>query len=377
MNVVSQFLTDANFGDPSTHIVPWVRFTATLLFAAVARWGAPRCRHSAEQERLMWWIGLFDAMAYTAFCLGFVICGATLSGLLLAGINQVLTAAATRFLLGRRLSWGQLSGNACVMVGLLIRGLPPSLFGGAAGAGGGAKGGGGEQQLATGMAYIVLSSCLYSGLGIAYDKLVKASLQAPPSHADIMWHTSKLGFCAASSYQVLYTLPRYSTLVAPRLAASSYSLAGIIALLGLVFRTEGAVGVGLISAVRGAVLAIIMGLWFCSPARTTLCLTLQTSLSAAITTLGGVIWVLAAAPAAAPRRAAAPAEQPAKAATAPPNGKQAPEQGPAATPKVVAKTAVTPRAAVRAAAAPEAASAAASPEPSVAPAASAAKDKDA
>ena len=71
----------------------------------------------------------------------------------------------------------------------------------------------------------------------------------------------------------------------------------------LVFKSDGAVAVQLTSAVRGAVLAVCMGLWFCSPARPKLCLTPQTIVSAAITTLGGVIWVLSGARATQPQPA--------------------------------------------------------------------------
>ena len=63
----------------------------------------------------------------------------------------------------------------------------------------------------------------------------------------------------------------------------------------LMFRADGAVGVGLVNAARGAVITVLMGLLFCSPAKPVLCLTPRSALSAAITTLGGIIYVLSGA----------------------------------------------------------------------------------
>lgn len=71
------------------------QFSATLLAGAVGRW---RARHGGKapaapitpaQHRLMMMIGLLDAGAYTAFCLGFYACGASFAALLLAGLGQV------------------------------------------------------------------------------------------------------------------------------------------------------------------------------------------------------------------------------------------------------------------------------------------------
>lgn len=115
------------------------------------------------------------------------------------------------------------------------------------------------------------------------------------------------GFLASAAYQALYTLPNWDRLVAQRMAASGTSPRYLVALLALfgalfnlhmlvqaaVFKTEGAIGVGLVNAVRGAVITVTVAALFCSPARPHLCLTPQTILSAAITTVGGAVYVLA------------------------------------------------------------------------------------
>ena len=69
LNMVSQLITDTRFSDPSAHIVPFVKFGATLVGAALRR--PPRATASREQARLMAAIGLLDASAYTVYCLGF------------------------------------------------------------------------------------------------------------------------------------------------------------------------------------------------------------------------------------------------------------------------------------------------------------------
>ena len=198
ITVTSQWVVDADFADKSAHVVPWVKFSSTLLYALVSRRSAPTPQPTARQLRLMGLVGLLDAAAYTTYCVGFYICGATLSGILLPGLSQVLTATATRFVLGRHLSRGQALGISCVLAGLATRALPPELFGqtstaGAAGVASKAAGSAEEREQLLGAGLIALSAVLYSGLGIAYDKLVRGAGEKPPAHADVMWHTSKLG----------------------------------------------------------------------------------------------------------------------------------------------------------------------------------------
>lgn len=66
-----------------------------------------------------------------------------------------------------------------------------------------------------------------------------------------------------------------------------------MALQAAVFKSEGAIGVGLVNAVRGAVITVVISALFCTPARAALCLTRQSLASAAVTTLGGAVYVLA------------------------------------------------------------------------------------
>ena len=55
-------------------------------------------------------IGLADVFAYAANCLGVAFCGATKAALILAGTQQVFTAAMSYVLVGRRLTVRHMSG---------------------------------------------------------------------------------------------------------------------------------------------------------------------------------------------------------------------------------------------------------------------------
>lgn len=89
----------------------WIKYGAIYFAACLAARGAPEnAQHSNEQYVLMAIIGLMDVFAYAANCLGVAFCGAALAALILAGTQQVFTAAMSYFLLGRRLSSRQVSG---------------------------------------------------------------------------------------------------------------------------------------------------------------------------------------------------------------------------------------------------------------------------
>ena len=153
----------------------------------------------------------------------------------------------------------------------------------------------------------------------------------------LVWLPPPPGFLASAAYQALYTLPNWDRLVGRHLAATAAAgrspayVAGLLAVFGglfnlhmlvqaAVFKSEGAVGVGLVNAVRGAAITLVVAALFCDAERQHLCLTRQTLASAAVTTIGGAIYVLAGGqrrPLSKPRVAAAEAgpAQPAAAAT--------------------------------------------------------------
>ena len=58
-------------------------------------------------------------------------------------------------------------------------------------------------------------------------------------------------------------------------------------------KSDGALGVGLVTAVRSATVSLASGMLFCSPQSPSQCLTPLSAASALIVTLGGVAWVTA------------------------------------------------------------------------------------
>lgn len=64
----------------------------------------------------------------------------------------------------------------------------------------------------------------------------------------------------------------------------------------MVFRTDGAQGVGIVNAMRGATVAVVSHACFCSAAKPLQCLTPTSAASAATVTAGGIVWVKAASP---------------------------------------------------------------------------------
>lgn len=313
LNLVAQQLTDLKFSDPNAHLIPWIKFFATMIFAILGRWRTGRASIPAtsRQRRLMTLIGLLDASAYVAFCLGFMTCGAALSSLVLSSAGQIFTALATRFILRKKIAPGQVAAIACVCLGLLVRSLPPSYLNTS------------PQHHATkpqlpseaaaqrqGVAYVLLAALLYSGLGVAYEALVASPTGAtPPPYPDILWNTSLVGFTASSAYLVLYVVPRWEGLVGRHMAASGVAPGRLMAWLAgfgaafnvhmfaqsLAFKSEGALGVTLVNAVRGAVITVLAALLFCSPDKPLLCWTPQSGAAAALTTLGGAMWALSGA----------------------------------------------------------------------------------
>ncbi|RMZ53515.1 hypothetical protein APUTEX25_003337, partial [Auxenochlorella protothecoides] len=300
LNVVGQYLTATGFAAPSAQAMPWIRYGATLAYAGLVR--ARRTVHtslSPRQHSLLTLIGFLETVAYTLFTLGFYACGPATASLLLAAVSQVLTAASSHWLLGKRLSPRQGLAVMVILLGLGIR------------AGGGRAGqpaAEGATQL-WGTLFLVAAAAMYTAMGVAYEALLAASGSARPSYADVSWHSSKLGFALTSAYVLVYTLPRASALLSFDQPGRTLGLVGLFA-VGMnlhmacqahVFGSRGALGVALANALRGAALTLATASLFCSPDKPWLCLSQRSALSVAVTLAGGYLWGSAAAkPAAVP-----------------------------------------------------------------------------
>ena len=95
-------------------------------------------------------------------------------------------------------------------------------------------------------------------------------------------------------FHVVYVLPQWEALAAWLLAFAGMFNIHMNA-QSLVFKVEGALGVALVNAVRGAAVTVIAGGVFCSPTKPMLCLTRQSGAAAELNALGGVVWVLSGA----------------------------------------------------------------------------------
>jgi len=154
-----------------------------------------------------------------------------------------------------------------------------------------------------GVFFIILAAALYSCLGITYEALMSSN--SPPPYQDILFTTSAIGSLGAVCYQIVWVLPRWDNMIAANLSRTSLTHPKLVFFLVLfgalfnlhmyvqsrVFKSDGAIGVGLVNAVRGAVLVVATSILFCSE-RSDLCLTFRSGFSALLTTLGGVAWVL-------------------------------------------------------------------------------------
>lgn len=322
VNLIAQHLSDLKFADQQAHILPSVKFISTFIFATLIQnktssAHAPYKHVTHHQKRLMWLIGLLDATAYVCFCYGFAACGATLSSIILSAMGQLFTALATRFVLHKKLSWHQILSIALVCFGLVVRYIPSNTFHRPwkelsfsltrdSTAYRSSFHASFDQNQVQGFAFIVVAAALYSCLGIAYEALTTNITTPPPPYPIIAWYTSSIGLIGACTYQALYLLPRWSALVRRPYTASAVSLPSLLFLLmlfgaafnlhmyaqSLVFKQEGALGVSLVNAVRGAAVTVVVGLLFCSKERPLLCLTMQSGVAACIVTAGGVLWVL-------------------------------------------------------------------------------------
>ncbi|DBB02712.1 hypothetical protein WJX82_008967 [Trebouxia sp. C0006] len=307
MVLLNQVITDQDIADGSVQVLAWVKYGA-IYFAAclAARTDPAKADHSREQYILMAIIGLTDVFAYAANCLGVAFCGATRAALILAATQQVFTAVLSYILLGRRLSSQQVSGVAVVCLGLALQGLAPEPAL-AAGLTTAATPAPSDRVLKLlGLACMLLSSLSYSFLGVSYDLLVRSE-GATPTHSEVMFYTAKIGLGLNTLYQLMWTLPQWDSLVTKHMASHNTSMWHAVALLlafgalfhvhsyvqGLVYRTEGAVGVALVNAIRGGTVSLLTGALFCSSAASSSCLNAWSACSAAVETAGGITWLTA------------------------------------------------------------------------------------
>lgn len=331
VSMVAQSITQRQFLDKTTHVMPWIKASSSFIFALASKLllsngkQPQQATATTRQKRILLTIGIFDTTAYTAFTIGFFICGATLATLILAGLSQIFTALATQFITKRTLNRGQMLAVVLICMGFVARGLPAYLQYTSSTNDASATRDFNEQVY--GISLVCFAAFLYASIGILYEKFnqsydddavkreggKKGGTSSPSSqlqkqhlpHHEVLWWTSFPGFLATSTYQLIYNWPQIDTLITTvEKSGTTIEIAGGLLLLFatvfnvhywvnlLVFKSHGAVAVGVVNAVRGAVIAGVSGVLFCSPSKPKACLTISSAVSAVITSVGGVVYAM-------------------------------------------------------------------------------------
>lgn len=294
----SQRITNLRFFSYEAHVLPWVKFTSSLCTGVLMGRGVGLFRHervTRRQRTLMVVMGLLETTAYVFFCLGFGFCGAGTTAVILPALGQILTAASTRFLLSKRLPMMKYAAVICVTVGILSKAWDVDMLGAGT-------------ECLRGMLCLVVAATCYSLLGVSYEALVSTKGTPVPSHSHIMLHSSIIGTVLSSAYEVIYVFPRWNELIQQPLESSGVPASHAILMVavfgamynvhtfaqGLVFQSDGALGVGLANAVRGSIINVAASLLFCPSHahRIQDCLSVTSLLSGLMATTGGVMWTL-------------------------------------------------------------------------------------
>lgn len=298
--ILAQKIVNMAATAPASHSIPFTKYAVGLIISATSIWGVGK-RHNGSRnmlaECLAFAVGIMDVAAYMLNCLGFPIVGSALSMVVFAAAGQMFTAAARTLLLKKGMSRQQCVAVAIVVVGVMIRAGPFKTQGHAEPLPS-------NDNVRLGVAYTTCSAALYSLLGVVYEHL--ASLKAL-SHVQINLRMSLTGFVLLVLYQTFYTWPNRERLILEPLAKSgqdpynvlfSHILFGVCftghaMIQGRVLEKSGAMAVGVVNSLRAATVSIVSALLFCGPSAQQQCLDARKGASAAIISVGALIWATA------------------------------------------------------------------------------------
>ncbi|KAF5840468.1 hypothetical protein DUNSADRAFT_16559 [Dunaliella salina] len=287
---------------PPSHTIPFTKYAVGLIISATSLWSVSKRQHKSRNmlaECLALAAGLLDVAAYMMNCLGFPIVGSALSMVVFAAAGQMFTAAARTLLLKKGMSKQQCVAVAIVSVGVMVRAGPLKI----------AR----DERLPAndnmrlGVIYTTSSAALYSLLGVVYERL--ASLKAL-SHVQINLRMSLTGFVLLVLYQTFYTWPHRQRLILEPLAESGQRPGTVIfshilfgacytghaMIQGRVLERSGAMAVNVVNSMRAATVSIVSALLFCAPSAQQQCLDARKGASAAIISVGALIWATAPSP---------------------------------------------------------------------------------
>eukprot|EP00803_Ostreobium_quekettii_P004850 evm.model.scf_752.4 EVM.evm.TU.scf_752.4 scf_752:26674-35811(-) len=303
--LLAQVITNMAAADPKAQLLAWVKYLFACLLSGlggrVAAGASSKASKpvSAKTQRAMLLLGVVDTFAYSMNCIGFAYCGSAWASVIFAALAPTFTALMSRFVLRKQLQKQQILAVGLVVAGLLTSAVPRLWSSKAA-----ASGASSTQVLG---ALAVASACLsYSTLGVLYEKLI-AGEGDPPSHSEVVEKMTVVGLACTTGFQVVYTWPKREALLLEPLRKTGTPLLSIIlvhVLFGAVFalhtycqsrvfRSQGAIGVGIVGSVRGAAVTAISAALFCSPAAPHQCLSLPSAVGSIVVTGGGIVWATA------------------------------------------------------------------------------------
>ncbi|KAJ9513192.1 hypothetical protein QJQ45_029320, partial [Haematococcus lacustris] len=116
----------------------------------------------------------------------------------------------------------------------------------------------------------------------------------------ITLRTSLIGLGAMAAQQLVLEPMREQQLSASLVLAMHAAFGGMFTIhswvQGRVLQRSGALSLGVVNALRSSTVALASGLLFCSPSAPQQCLSVQTGSSAAVVSLGALIWATAKPP---------------------------------------------------------------------------------
>lgn len=275
----------------------WAKYAGTLAFIGMRGKRTQQKHFSTRARRMMTLLGVIDTLCYILNCIGLAACGAAAAAVIAAAAGQVFTALLSRLVLHRRLNRGQTAAVGIVLLGILARGT--SITAGS----GGVVVTAAVQKHRLGLLALLASSFGYCIYGITYDLLVTTEVPAP-SHSDMMARASTIGLVIITAYYALWAIPRWQQVVAPSLATAGSTMTAAVAQIvgfaavyvthtftqGIVQRSEGAMAVTLVAAVRSAAVTICCAILAIFGSAIGQPLTARNAISAAIVTFGGIVW---------------------------------------------------------------------------------------
>jgi hypothetical protein len=342
VSMLSQNIVNRRMFLYRAHVIPWVKFLSTFLVGLVSRWrrevrrgydvassmndspdshdtcsnqreqtrsqrSMVRITHTRAQRFMMVSIGVLEMTAYILFCIGFGYCGADATAVILPSIGQILTAFFSVTILSKSLpkvkwfalllvslgiwskSWDVERGNG--LISFLASQHEES-----------------RQQFRRGLVCLSGAGLCYSLLGVMYEFLLHSGTKdhPEPAHADIMFNSSVIGSILSTLYQIVYVLPRWNELIGAPLASSGVSVLWAVGLLfifgilynvhtyaqGMVFKSDGALGMQIVNAVRGSITNVAASWVFCPSGSISSCVTIVSISSGILTACGGILWTL-------------------------------------------------------------------------------------